>query len=78
MHWDGIEYFDPPRAKGVVYTFRGSSKDESNHTFVLKGLRPDASYELRFHDRSSPERSAAGQELLTSATPGFPAGSQQF
>jgi hypothetical protein len=66
VHWDGVEYFDPRRKSGVVFAFRGSATDEPEHTFVLKGLRPEARYELRFHDRSSPERTTTGRELLTS------------
>jgi alpha-galactosidase len=65
-HWDGLEYFDPRRRAGVVFAFRGSATDEPEHTFVLKGLRPEARYALRFHDRSSPDGAATGRELLTS------------
>jgi hypothetical protein len=66
VHWDGVEYFDPRRRVGVVFAFRGSASDEPEHAFVLKGLRPEATYALRFHDRSSPDRTATGRELLTS------------
>jgi hypothetical protein len=66
VHWDAIEYFDPRRKAGVVFAFRGSATDEPEHAFVLKGLRPEARYALRFHDRSSPDRTATGRELLTS------------
>jgi len=66
VHWDGIQYFDPRRASGVVFAFRGSIGNEPDHVFVLKGLRPDGKYQLRFHDGSSPDRTASGRELLTS------------
>lgn len=65
VHWDGIEYFDPRRRAGVVYAFRGSIADQGKHFFVLQGLRPNASYELRFHDHSSPDRTMTGRELMS-------------
>ena len=64
VHWDGVEYFDPQRRAGVVYAFRGSTPDEAEHTFMLRGLRASATYELRFHDRSSPDRVVSGRELM--------------
>ena len=39
VHWDGIEYYDVKRGRGVLYAFRGTG-DEAQHTFVLQGLRP--------------------------------------
>jgi hypothetical protein len=66
VRWDGIEYFDRRRKTGVVFAFRGSVADESDHVFVLKALRPDASYRLHFQDQGSPDRSIAGSELMTS------------
>jgi hypothetical protein len=65
VHWDGMEFFDPQRRSGVVYAFRGSIADEPNHSFVLKGLQPDRSYRVAFHDHSSPDRTATGHDLLT-------------
>jgi hypothetical protein len=64
--WDGIEYFDPRRGRGAVYAFRGSDDAENSHAFVLRGLRPDASYEARFQDGSSPDAVMTGRELLAS------------
>ena len=64
VHWDAIEYFDPQSAKGVVYVFRGSGKDESSHRFELRGVRPERRYRVRFHDGTSPEREVPGRELL--------------
>ena len=69
VHWDAIEYFDPARAAGVVYAFRGSIADESTHIFLLKGLRSDRNYRLRFHDQSSPDATVPGQQLLRSGLP---------
>lgn len=64
VHWDGIEYFDPRRNKGVVYAFRGSTENETAHVFPLKGVREDAQYKLQFQDRSSPDVSLSGKELM--------------
>ncbi len=63
-HWDGMEYFDPHKGRGVVYVFRGSTEKEPQHAFPLKGLRPDGHYKLRFHDHSSTDRTATGRQLL--------------
>jgi alpha-galactosidase len=64
-HWDGIEYFDPKRKAGVVYAFRGTVENESSHTFVLKGLRPEGMYRLHFQDGSAPDRTMTGKELCS-------------
>lgn len=67
-HWDGMQYFDRHRKVGVVFAFRGSA-GESTHTFLLKGLRPDAQYKLTFHDGSASDRIAGGKELLRVGLP---------
>jgi len=64
VHWDGIEYFDPRRGKGVVYAFRGSAENESEHTFVLQGVVRGKHYRIRFHDHSAPDGTVSGRELL--------------
>jgi hypothetical protein len=66
VHWDGMEYFDPRSQRGVMYAFRGSTNTEPTHRFFLKGLAAEAMYRLHFHDRSSPDRTVIGHELLTS------------
>ena len=38
VHWDGIEYWDPERQRGVVYAFRGTIEEEKTHSFPLQGL----------------------------------------
>ena len=65
VHWDGIEYFDSAKGRGVLYAFRGSTPAESRHNFVLKGLHADRSYQLRFQDHSAPDRKASGRELMS-------------
>jgi alpha-galactosidase len=64
VHWDAMEYFDPARGEGVVYAFRGSAENEPNHIFRLQGLKPDRTYQLHFHDHSSPDSSVEGRELV--------------
>lgn len=64
VHWDGIEYWDPGRGKGVVFVFRGSNLDESDHRFVLAGLPPNQHYQLHFEDKSFPDRDVTGAELM--------------
>lgn len=64
VHWDGIEYFDPKRRKGVLFAFHGSSTDEEIHIFKLKGLDSDRRYKLTFQDHSSSNQSATGTDLM--------------
>ncbi|HEY1901073.1 MAG TPA: alpha-galactosidase [Terracidiphilus sp.] len=64
VHWDGMEYWDPARAKGVVYAFRGTVADEAEHRFVLVGLDARKHYRLHFQDGSAPDREASGKELM--------------
>ena len=64
IHWDGIEFFDPERRKGVIYAFRGSTESEKEHIFRLSGLTPGKEYRLRFHDRTASDRTVTGRELL--------------
>ena len=63
VHWDGIEYWDPKRKRGVVYAFRGTSEAEKTHTFVLRGLEPVTQYVLKFHDTAA-TRTITGQQLM--------------
>jgi alpha-galactosidase len=65
-HWDGVEYWDPARGKGVVFAFRGSIPDEADHRFVLAGLDPAKSYRVHFQDGSAPDRQTGGSELMGS------------
>jgi hypothetical protein len=66
IHWDGIEYFDSKRGKGVLYAFRGSSPGDNSYVFRLKGLAPGKTYRLHFQDGSAPDRSVTGRDLLDS------------
>ena len=66
LHWDGIEYFDSKREKGVVYAFRGSNPGDDNYVFRVKGVAPAKTYRLHFQDGSAPDRSMTGRELLDS------------
>ncbi|MBO0910917.1 MAG: alpha-galactosidase [Acidobacteria bacterium] len=64
VHWDGIEYWDDTRQRGVIYAFRGRAPGESQHSFVLKGLNPSARYAISFHDHTSADRTNTGLELM--------------
>jgi len=64
VHWDGTEYIDSARAHGVLYAFRGSVLDQSEHVFTLAGLEPTRFYKLHFQDRSSPEITQSGAQLM--------------
>jgi alpha-galactosidase len=64
VHWDGVEYWDPARGKGVIFSFRGSVSDEPRHRFALSGLDPERSYKLHFQDGTSPDRTATGNDLM--------------
>jgi alpha-galactosidase len=66
VHWDGVEYWDPERRRGVVYAFRGTIEREKTHVFVLKGLQPSARYALKFNDHSRADRTVTGRELMGS------------
>jgi len=62
--WDGIEYWDPARGKGVVFAFRGTIADQAEHRFVLAALDPGKRYRLHFEDASAPDREATGKDLM--------------
>ena len=64
IHWDGIEYWDGNRSRGVLYAFRGTG-EEKKHAFQLKGLKSKTRYMLRFHDHSSHDNIVSGKELMT-------------
>ena len=63
VHWDGVEYWDVGRKKGVLYVFRGSSDAEKTHAFILQGLDATAQYRLKFHD-SGAAQTAGGRDLM--------------
>ncbi len=69
IHWDGVEYWDPSRGRGVVYAFRGMIEGENQHSFVLRGLQPRKKYRIHFHDRTSANRSVPGEELMKHGLP---------
>ncbi|HEY6273706.1 MAG TPA: glycoside hydrolase family 36 protein [Terriglobales bacterium] len=66
VQWDGMEYFAPDTGEGVVYAFRGSTPEESRHTYRLKGLRADRAYDLHFEDQTSADHRMPGQVLMDS------------
>jgi alpha-galactosidase len=64
IHWDGIEYWDPGRKRGVVYAFRGSGPNEPDHAFPLKGLSPAQFYKISFEDKTAPDAQLSGGDLM--------------
>jgi len=68
IHWDGMEYWDPARRKGVLFAFRGTIDNEESHAFVLAGLDPAQRYRLQFQDHTTPDTTATGRELMSRGT----------
>jgi len=64
MHWDGMEYWDAARGRGVLFAFRGSDGQEAEHTFTLKGFDAKRVYRLHFEDGSIPDREMTGEQLM--------------
>lgn len=64
VHWDGMEYWDPARGKGVVYAFRGSIAHEPAHRFLLAGLDAKQHYRLHYEDGTAPDQVAQGSDLM--------------
>ncbi len=64
IHWDGIEYWNADRQRGVVYAFRGTVEDEKAHSYLLEGMQPSSRYLLKFYDHSSPDRTVTGEDLM--------------
>jgi alpha-galactosidase len=64
--WDGIEYVDTARNRGVLYAFRGNGSTPGAYQFKLRGLRDGQRYRLQFRDHSSPDRVMDGRTLMAS------------
>jgi len=69
VRWDGMEYWDPVRGKGVVFAFRSKTPDEAEHRFVLAGLKPEMRYRLHFEDGSAADAELTGRELMDAGLP---------
>ena len=67
--WDGVEYFDARRGSGALYAFHGSDEKLNTYTFVLKGLRTQKNYRVRFRDHSSVDFTASGRQLMQAGVP---------
>ena len=65
VRWDGIQYWDETTGRGAVFVFRGTTR-ETEHRFVLKGLRPGARYNLTSEDGSVPSAEFTGDSLSRS------------
>ncbi len=66
--WDGVEYYDPAAARGVVFVFKPDSPDETR-AIKLRGLAEGRSYRLTFEDGSSPPAIKSGAELMRAGVP---------
>jgi alpha-galactosidase len=64
VHWDGIQFWDLKRRRGVVYAFRGTIGQQNSHSFVLRGLQASGHYLVKFYDHSSADRRVTGRELM--------------
>jgi hypothetical protein len=64
--WDGTEYFDVARDRGVLYAFHGSEPAPGVFRFKLRGLRSGHRYRVHFRDDSSPDRVLDGREWMAS------------
>ena len=69
VRWDGMEYWDRARGKGVVFAFRGKTANEAQHTFMLHGLEAGGRYRLHYEDGSSPDAELTGEELMAAGLP---------
>lgn len=65
-NWDGVEYVTPNHHNGVLFAFRGSDLQQPAHEFLLRGLNPDKSYKVTFHDRTSADYVVDGEALQSS------------
>ncbi len=63
-HWDGMFYWSPNLKHGTLYIFRPNSDQAMEH-IALKGLAADTKYKVRTEDRSTPEATYSGNDLMT-------------
>jgi hypothetical protein len=61
--WDGVEYYDPAAAKGVLYLFK-PSPGPAAETIRLKGLDANERYRVRFEDGTQPASVQTGAGLM--------------
>ena len=64
VHWDGMEYFDAAKQRGVLFAFHGSLASDKEHTFRLQGLNATAHYRITYTDHSSSDATTTGRELM--------------
>jgi Melibiase/Glycosyl hydrolase family 36 C-terminal domain len=64
VHWDGMEYFDAVKQRGVLFAFHGSLASESEHDFRLQGLDAAARYRLTYIDHTSKNAVVSGGDLM--------------
>ena len=68
VHWDGMEYWDPKLAKGVLFAFRGAGPEEAQHSFHFSGLCDEDRYRVHFEDGTGPDEVETGRQLRYQAS----------
>jgi Melibiase/Glycosyl hydrolase family 36 C-terminal domain len=63
-HWDGMFYWSPSLKRGTLYIFRPNN-DQNTERIALKGLASGTRYRVRTEDRSTPDATYTGNELMT-------------
>ena len=64
VHWDGMEYFDAAKQRGVLFAFHGSLASQREHAFRLQGVDAGARYRVTYVDHSSEDTAVSGRELM--------------
>jgi len=67
-NWDGIEYCDPAKGKGVVYLFKPSD-ETTTETIRFKGLNRERMYRVSFEDDAQPASVKSAAELMDKGLP---------
>jgi alpha-galactosidase len=61
--WMAWQYDNPESGKGMVQAFRRAENEETSKTLQLRGLDPDANYEIKNFDLDEPIQ-LSGRDLI--------------
>lgn len=64
IRWDGVEYYDPEKRKGVVYVFKPEKSTTHRQVIKLKGLEAKSKYRVVFEDGTNRNIMATGAQLM--------------
>jgi hypothetical protein len=64
IQWDAIQYAGTNRLEGALFAFRGTTP-EADHTFVLRGLNPQAIYKIGSADHPDQQTARLGRTLMS-------------